>query len=417
MITHYRERNIQNHQNNGQLNRQLKNFQETNEENEEEKEKGITILNSFIDLILSNDKYSRIEGYTSLNESISHYYLPTIEHYLESIIKAIKQSFKQTDENEISIAFKTLELISITLPQEAFNLYNIFSDLCIHFMNFSTFSAVRKSSIEFLTLSSLLLSKTENNDIAAQILKTNVNLLIRKDFPKNIEFSDYISALLESISICLTILPQEILLKTIKVKMENEAEKEIAIFDYLMDHLRNFLNYGSEIVRASSGETIALLYSIRDSIEEETCFNTEIDDDQVIKQLEELLNEASKNISRKTKCTQRSKFRRILKSVKECEYPETLLNLNYFKIELKNWKNVKQLDYLRNILAGGFLKHCLKNPIIAQLFNYEHLTEKKYVIRHNKKAKSQNYKKIKKNRQKIRAKERQFKIEKQEMNY
>eukprot|EP01155_Anaeramoeba_flamelloides_P040455 Anaeramoba_flamelloidesc33644_g2_i1.p1 GENE.c33644_g2_i1~~c33644_g2_i1.p1 ORF type:complete len:128 (+),score=25.78 c33644_g2_i1:170-553(+) len=127
MITHYRERNIQNHQNNGQLNRQLKDFQETNEENEEEKEKGITIFNSFIDLILSNDKYSRIEGYTSLNESISHYYLPMIEHYLESIIKAIKQSFKQTDENEISIAFKTLELISITLPQEAFNLYNIYS--------------------------------------------------------------------------------------------------------------------------------------------------------------------------------------------------------------------------------------------------------------------------------------------------
>ncbi|KAJ6232736.1 hypothetical protein M0813_04541 [Anaeramoeba flamelloides] len=417
MITHSRERNTPTHQNNGQLNLQLKNFQKINDENEEEKEEGIEIFNNFMSMILSNDKHSRIEGYTSLNESISHYYLPTIEQKLESIIKAIKQSFKQTDENEISIAFKTLELISITLPQEAFNLYNIFSDLCIHFMNFSTFSAVRKSAIEFLTLSSLLLSNTGNNDIAVQILKINLNLLNRKDLPKHIDFSDYISALLESISICFTILPHETLLKTIKVKIVNKAEKEIAIFDYLMEHLKNFLNHKSDTVRASSGETIALIYSMRDWIEEETYFNTEIDDDQVIKQLEELVNEASKIISRKTKCVQRSKFRRILKSVKECEYPEILLNLNYFKIEIKNWRKVKQLDFLKSMLAGGFLKHFLKNPIIAQLFNFEHLAEKKYVKLHNKKEKSQNYKKNKKIRQKIRAKERQFKIEKQEMNY
>eukprot|EP00850_Spirogloea_muscicola_P012163 SM000078S22022 [mRNA] locus=s78:52965:60875:+ [translate_table: standard] len=135
--------------------------------------------------------------------------------------------------------------------------------------------------------------------------------------------------------------------------------------------------------RIAAGEAIALLYEAggRDAGEESSESTSQagalsveaLDDKQaeVLEQMRDLSVEGNKRLSKKTRKEQHGSFRDLVSLIQDGTVTETAVRLkNGDSLTLSTWREIIQLNALRQYLAEGFQKHLQENELLHQIFGF-----------------------------------------------
>eukprot|EP00850_Spirogloea_muscicola_P020290 SM000212S06883 [mRNA] locus=s212:33105:43389:+ [translate_table: standard] len=136
-------------------------------------------------------------------------------------------------------------------------------------------------------------------------------------------------------------------------------------------------------MRIAAGEAIALLYEAggRDAGEESSESTSQagalsveaLDDKQaeVLEQMRDLSVEGNKRLSKKTRKEQHGSFRDLVSLIQDGTVTETSVRLkNGDSLTLSTWREIIQLNALRQYLAEGFQKHLQENELLHQIFGF-----------------------------------------------
>jgi len=165
---------------------------------------------------------------------------------------------------------------------------------------------------------------------------------------------------------------------------EDDGGRGVAILPLL----RECLDHESSIeLRSAAGECATMIHEARLGLMNEAdgrvCGNSterrfrqgswdgsssEVLMDELKQRVSELSCESGHHMSKKAKKEQRSTFREFTSTLVDDEPPIEIVNFRGGKLTLTSWREIIQLEFIRNCLQGGFQAQLMTNPTLLYIF-------------------------------------------------
>jgi len=248
--------------------------------------------------------------------------------------------------------------VSLTLGVESEDIYNEFQPLlvtCIKYFEDGTSSKVRNEAITALATVCFVGCNDE--------LATREHLALLESIFESDIHSLHTNAIKAWTMLLTTLSPIYISTK---------------VFPRNIKILASLLNSVDVSTRIAAGESIAYLFDVLRQAKEERdetfdlySYGSHVDIDEMLEKLKELSYSANRQCNKKDRNKQKSYFKDIVHSLEEGTAPEEELSICDQKISFETWKQLIQLNFIRERLAEGTQEHLENNELLYQIFEYE----------------------------------------------
>lgn len=139
----------------------------------------------------------------------------------------------------------------------------------------------------------------------------------------------------------------------------------LEIVEEYMDKMTELLDSPHLDVKLCAGETLAIMYEIIRSQNEDI---TAEDFVELCDKIRELVNDAQKFRGKKDLRQQRSNFREILSTIEEDEAPNLTIKFGRERLELGSWSRRRHYDAFCDVFGTGMNLHLAENEVIRGIF-------------------------------------------------
>eukprot|EP01125_Pyxidicula_operculata_P001262 TRINITY_DN1116_c0_g1_i1.p1 TRINITY_DN1116_c0_g1~~TRINITY_DN1116_c0_g1_i1.p1 ORF type:complete len:363 (-),score=57.23 TRINITY_DN1116_c0_g1_i1:259-1347(-) len=300
---------------------------------------------------LSEERYTtREEALETIIECIKNTYIQeTLLAKKSDLLRAIKNGFATSQSNKEKLSTATLvSVLAITCSSSWGSLYKDVESILSRTMDDCEDPTIKAACVEALGMCCFLMAEEDRDTIN---LLNKISLVFESSIDKVDELAPFLASSLDVYCLLTTTLSSDYIVDT--------------LFPNDIQNIVSFIHSSDVDLRLSFGETIAYLSSIAAEVCEKEgedyspyYWSSYFDVEEVLHFLEtQGLN--SKKIGKKERQKQRQGLNSVLIAFQGDFEISTNITLQGSPFTFSSWTEIKQLNFFRDILGGGFQHHMM----------------------------------------------------------